>query len=893
MVRLTLQNATVGEAVLQIVRQANVSIWYSNSEFANRGKITLNTKEISVDSALHKILIFAGLKARNFGNNFWVIVPVSAKKRNRIDWGTITGRIVDAKTGKPLTGVSVSIMGSNIGASTNSTGQYRLERVGLGEQQLLVRRLGYVRKFVSISVPDSEVTLNIKIEPTTLTLDQVVVTGTVIPTERRSIPNAMTVITGKELTDRGINTLDQLFRGDVPGVFAVTTANSSNNDVAQIFSRGGTSIYVNGASQKTSLKIYVDGVELTDPGYINRIDPATIDRIELLPGPQASTIYGSGAIGGVMQVFTKRGGVKPVNVDAAVTMGSVAGLLGNTTARNAPLSNTSLQISTSDDRTALALGGRLRYLGAWTPGRTTVDLGGNVAVRRQLTSTISSDLSAVVEQHRIGGGISSQAIREAMSAVNKENILNGVYAYVPATAIGGAETNRDQHTAIGLTTTYTPASWLAVQLRYGTDAITGTQLNREPVYSTAADTMLASNQSSQTKTQGGVNVTVNSALGPHLSSGLVVGADGWYNTATSVSAISASNTGTLGDQLLTSTRQVVRDFGMFAQWQLSVLDAVTVVGGIRGERNSSYGKSYGMNVAPRFGASALAEIGPVTGKIRVAYGRSTQIPSVDLRRQLFTTDVTYGLHLTQLASPDLGPAEQSGPEGGLELYFGQRGSIDVTLYRQKYKNIYFSLVVDSIRSLAPGGGGLYSYFPIQQFMNVGSLRNDGASVTGTFNLGPVALRGVYTVQKSIIDSYTDGFQSYTATHTTTTYLLGEGQINFPTHLMAASAAYGIANTRLETNLNYVGKFPVPLASTLYSNRYRLSALQPIPGVLPDAFRTSVRSQTTVDLHLLQRLRPTLDFNAHVRNVGNTAPQDVAFTNPTIGRQFEAGLAIHR
>src|SRR5262249_50275515 len=54
-------------------------------------------------------------------------------------------------------------------------------------------------------------------------------------------------------------------------------------------------------------KILVDGQEVADPNYIVGLDPGLIDRVEVLRGPQASTIYGSAASGGVIQFFTKKG----------------------------------------------------------------------------------------------------------------------------------------------------------------------------------------------------------------------------------------------------------------------------------------------------------------------------------------------------------------------------------------------------------------------------------------------------------------------------------------------------------------------------------------------------------------------------------------------------------
>ena len=76
----------------------------------------------------------------------------------------------------------------------------------------------------------------------------------------------------------------------------------------------------------TTNNLLVDGVELDDPSRIRNIDPATVDHIEIISGPQASTIYGSGTSSSVMQIFTKHGtadSAKP-EVTGKVQLGTIA-----------------------------------------------------------------------------------------------------------------------------------------------------------------------------------------------------------------------------------------------------------------------------------------------------------------------------------------------------------------------------------------------------------------------------------------------------------------------------------------------------------------------------------------------------------------------------------------
>ena len=94
--------------------------------------------------------------------------------------------------------------------------------------------------------------------------------------------------------------MQDLLRSGIPGVVAWDLGISG--PFAQIGS-------VRGSSSFTSnyLKTYVDGVELASPYLLFAVDPYSIERIEIIRGPQGSALYGSDAISGVVHVVTRRG----------------------------------------------------------------------------------------------------------------------------------------------------------------------------------------------------------------------------------------------------------------------------------------------------------------------------------------------------------------------------------------------------------------------------------------------------------------------------------------------------------------------------------------------------------------------------------------------------------
>lgn len=144
----------------------------------------------------------------------------------------------------------------------------------------------------------------------TIQLPGVVVTATRVPVALEALPVPVTVLTGAELRERGIRTVAEALR-------AVSSAT-----VVQAGPRGGqTSLFLRGG-QSGYVKVLVDGVAVNEAGgAIDLADFTTdqVERIEVVRGP-ASVLYGSDAVAGVVQIFTRRGLGGPT-LDLATTGG--------------------------------------------------------------------------------------------------------------------------------------------------------------------------------------------------------------------------------------------------------------------------------------------------------------------------------------------------------------------------------------------------------------------------------------------------------------------------------------------------------------------------------------------------------------------------------------------
>jgi vitamin B12 transporter len=133
---------------------------------------------------------------------------------------------------------------------------------------------------------------------------ETVVTATRIPTSMDRIGNAITVITEEQIRERQITSVADVLR-TVPGL-AVSRLGPGPGPQTQVRIRG---------AEANQTLVLIDGIEVNDPSGGSEFDfghllATGIERIEVLRGPQ-SALYGSDAVGGVINIITKRGSGKP------------------------------------------------------------------------------------------------------------------------------------------------------------------------------------------------------------------------------------------------------------------------------------------------------------------------------------------------------------------------------------------------------------------------------------------------------------------------------------------------------------------------------------------------------------------------------------------------------
>ena len=233
--------------------------------------------------------------------------------------GTVRGRVTDAANGRGLSEVQILVTGTRIGTISGANGDYTVLAVPTGTRSLTVRRIGYQPVSPTVTVTDGgTVTLDITMRVSAVNLSEVVVTGSAAPTEKRKIGTSIASVDSTLISRAQAVTLDQALQGKVAG--AQITQNSGGPGGGGVSVRlRGTNSFISGSDP-----LYiVDGViidngsaQLADLGgrsnpqnRLADLNPADVERVEIIRGAAAAALYGSRANNGVVQIFTKRGSV--------------------------------------------------------------------------------------------------------------------------------------------------------------------------------------------------------------------------------------------------------------------------------------------------------------------------------------------------------------------------------------------------------------------------------------------------------------------------------------------------------------------------------------------------------------------------------------------------------
>ena len=681
--------------------------------------------------------------------------------------GSITGIVTDAQSGRPLSSAQVFVAATGLGGLSNAAGRYLIVNVPVGEHALSVQLIGYSPQERQITILEGQAeVVNFELEQEALSLDEIVVTGTAGQARRREVGNTISQVKIADVVEPGTN-VGSLLQGRVAGAF-ITFGSGNAGGGPDIRLRGNVS-----ASLSNQPLIYIDGMRAnSEPtggrsgatdvySPLNDLNPDDIERIEVIKGPAATTLYGTEAAAGVIQIFTKRGGQGAPQWTTEVEQGfSYFRPFGTDEVPYMWLD----QVFRKGHRqrySASVQGGssRIGYFvsGAWDDNQDPVETGGlqRQSIRANTSFQPHEDLliqfnssltKSDISQVQTGNSVTSIM----MSAIRgPENYMAGRRDEEALRILLQKDyDNKVLRVVNGLTLNYTPGSDFTHRLTLGYDYSNEDIILNGPygylaplgILSDFSDYVAKGQIRRNYATSAVFSLDYVGTLGfdlvESLRSTLSFGLQGVQQEIENAEYLGRDFPGP-GDWTLSSasTRQTMNENklrvitgGFFGQNMFALSDKYFVTVGARVDGNSAFGENLGFQVYPKVSASYVISdevfwpemLGEV--KLRGAYGWAGRAPGAFDKIRTWDPE-SFGesaqaFYPQNLGNADLGPERTSEIEVGFDGgWLDGRLSAELTYYRQTTSDALFQV------NRPDSEGGWEA-----QLENVGKLENKGFEI---------------------------------------------------------------------------------------------------------------------------------------------------------------------
>jgi TonB-dependent SusC/RagA subfamily outer membrane receptor len=707
------------------------------------------------------------LRSRRFAAIVLALFGAMSVAPNALDaqggTGTVRGRVTDATSTAPVPGAQVFIVGTRLGGVTGADGSYSFGGVPAGTHTIRIRAIGFKpaeRNNVSVSA-GSSVQIDFPVQTAAVSLDEVVVTGTAGSARKREVGNSIGQLQLAEMPTAGAS-ISSMLTASLPGVsVAGGTGNSGSGTAIRL--RGTTSVALTNQPL-----IYVDGVRTRSDEYprngiftgttqrganayaspLSDINPEDIERIEVVKGAAAATLYGTDAAAGVIQIFTKRGSQGAAKWTMQVNSGFSK--LQKFGTDSAPLlfMDPFLRTAQRYGMSAQVAGGtqnNVRYMvsaGADnTEGVLANDLDKKYNLRVNLDFTPARNLTIawnsaythdLIDQTPAGNnaqGVTLNAFRRDRNYFANANpdTIRQVYQQQLHQII-----NR---TILGTMITWTPILKLSSRLTVGYDNAALENRNLRPYGFPAVPLGFIQNQRWSSNTVS--TDWVNSYEWDPITDLRVQASAGTQYVTTSVSDVvglsenfPAPTEATVASGAIKNAdenRATVVTGGVFGQALLGYKDKYFVTIGARIDGNSAFGKDFGFQTYPKVSASwVVSDEGfwrerMGTLKFRVARGEAGRAPGAFAAVQTWNP-VGWGgqpaVRPLNLGNADLGPERTSETEVGFDhTLFDGRLSTDFTWYKATTTDALFN-----VRNIPSNG------FLASSLKNVGKMEKSGVEL---------------------------------------------------------------------------------------------------------------------------------------------------------------------
>lgn len=250
--------------------------------------MNIHLKTLPNDKQIRKYVMLVVVLIAGFGATQLLFAEENASQN-------VTGRVLDKATNQPLPGVDIIVPNSTMGTTTDRNGRFELA-VPLRVKTLSFSYLGY-RQYAA-SIDENTQNLEIRLEPSTLDAEPLIVTASRDEQLRHEAPVSISALNIRQLNELKPTMLYQAMN-TLSGVYMVDLGNEQH------------SMSIRQPITLKSLFLYLeDGIPLRPAGLFNHnalieVNMSGLERVEVIKGP-ASSIYGSNAIGGAVNFITPR-----------------------------------------------------------------------------------------------------------------------------------------------------------------------------------------------------------------------------------------------------------------------------------------------------------------------------------------------------------------------------------------------------------------------------------------------------------------------------------------------------------------------------------------------------------------------------------------------------------
>jgi iron complex outermembrane receptor protein len=560
-------------------------------------------------------------------------------------------------------------------------------------------------------------------------LDRVVVTGNAIEAPARRLAIAMNTVSGAQLARYGGN-LAQALSDAVPGLWLWQTAPTSL--LAHYGSIRGTSSF--GASYP---KMYVDGIELANPLLITQFTPETVERIEIIRGPQGAALYGTDAISGVINIVTRHDGTDGgPSAEARSSVGAASSAYVPRAAITQDHAITIRQGSSAQSATlSLSSGG----IGEYVPGAFVRHESGSAGFRLVRSKFIGTATGRAFDSR--SSDPFSPLFRDSVSATRA--------------GLTTPESVRE-YTLGGSATIIQSERWTHA-LVAGFD---GSRISNLADYHTPLPSASGPDLGSA---GGSANlITLRASSVAKLGDADNIGANLTFSGESSLLDYKPQTDSVITSTGAASSQSSIqrRTTAGVAQANVSWRDAGYLTAGLRLERNDVLGSST-VSVLPMIGGAVVHDYGPLTVKLRSAYGRGIR-QAANAARETAWFDPRGEAHRLSLS-----PEEQSGIEAGVDFFFGKSFGLQVTRFDQLASGLIQRVAYTYAGTTTPArppenvnGSG-----PVRPedrhieytFQNVGEITNRGWELKGDVTIAALSLGGTFSTVDSRVRRVANGY----------------------------------------------------------------------------------------------------------------------------------------